>query len=272
MYAEIVRMYPLVQIGPLRLSSGGLLLLASIFVGGFFIVRVAQSRGGAQLAQQADHCFYPVLIGAALGARLWYGLFNLDLYSRNPGMFFALRVGDFAWPGALLGGLLTGYLWCWRNGFDGLNLADSAALTLPAVQMIASVGLLLSGEAFGVPTSLPWAVPLFGAMRHPTQIYLALAALSTLIAVWLLSRQPLARGALFMSYLGLQGLTSLLIEALRADSLVFPAGMRAAQVFGLALLLYTLRWAQQHSGLAGLMPAEASEPASWRPFAVWHVS
>jgi phosphatidylglycerol---prolipoprotein diacylglyceryl transferase len=254
-------MYPLVQIGPLRLSSGGLLLLVSIIVGGWFIGRVAQARGGAQLAQQVDQCFYPVLIGTGIGARLWYGLFNLDLYSRNPGMFIALRVSDFAWPGALLGGLLAGYVWCRRNGFDELRLADSAALTLPAVQMIASVGLLLSGEAFGVSTSLPWAVPLFGAMRHPTQIYFALAALSSLIVLWLVSRRPLPVGALGMSYLSLQGLTSLLVEALRADSLVLPGGIRAAQVFGLVLLLYTLTWARRHSGLAGRVPAETSEPA-----------
>ena len=44
------------------------------------------------------------------------------------------------------------------------------------------LGLLLSGEAFGAPTSLPWGVPLFGAVRHPTQIYLALAALESLLA------------------------------------------------------------------------------------------
>jgi phosphatidylglycerol:prolipoprotein diacylglycerol transferase len=254
-------MYPLVEIGPLRLSSGGLLLLVSIILGGWLIVRVAHARGGARLAQQADQCFYPVLIGAAIGARLWYGLFNLDLYSRNPGMFIALRVGDFAWPGALLGGLLVSYVWCRRHGFDQPKLADSAALTLPIVQMIASVGLLLSGEAFGVPTSLPWAVPLFGAMRHPTQIYFGLAALSSYIAVWLLARRSLPVGALFMCYLGMQGLTLLLVEALRADSLVFPAGIRAAQVFGLALLLYTLNWARQQSGLAGLMPAETAVPA-----------
>lgn len=250
-------MYPLVHIGPLRLSSGGLLLLTSIIVGGFLIARVAQSRGGAQLARQVDQCFYPVLIGAVIGARLCYALLNLDLYSRNPGMLIALRVGDFAWPGALLGGLLAGSVWCRRNRFDRLKLADSASLILPAVQMIAGVGLLLSGEAFGLPTSLPWAVPLFGAMRHPTQIYFVLAALGSLIALWLLGRRPLPVGALFMFYLGLQGLTSLLIEALRADSLVFPGGIRAEQVFGLALLLYPLIWARRQSRL---MLEKTSEP------------
>jgi phosphatidylglycerol---prolipoprotein diacylglyceryl transferase len=252
-------MYPLVQIGPFRLSSGGLLLLLSIILAGWLMARIAQARGGAQLARQADHCFYPVLIGALIGARLWYGLFNLDLYGRNPGLFLALRVSDFAWPGALLGGMLAGAVWCRRKGFDALRLADSAALTLPVVQAIASVGLLLSGEAFGVPTSLPWGVPLFGAVRHPTQIYFALAALISLIVLWRLSQRPLPVGALWVSYLGLQGLTSLLIEALRADSLVLPGGIRSAQVFGLALLLYALSWAQRYGGAAQPVRAETSE-------------
>jgi len=252
-------MYPLVQIGSLRLSSGGLLLLLSIILGGWLLAGVAQARGGVQLARQGDSCFYPVLIGALIGARLWYGLFNLDLYGRNPGLFLALRVSEFAWPGALLGGLLAGSVWCRRNGFDSLELADSAALTLPVVQAIASVGLLLSGEAFGMPMTLPWGVVLFGAVRHPTQIYFALAALGSLLLLWRLSQRPLPVGVLWVSYLGLQGLSSLLIEALRADSLVLPGGIRAAQLFGLALLLYALSWMQRHSGTAQPPPAETSE-------------
>src|SRR4051794_788201 len=108
-------MYPLVQIGPFRLSSSGLVLLVSILLGNWLLSRVARERGGTALAQQADNCFYPILIGALIGARLWYGLFNLDLYGRTPALFVALRVSDFAWPGALLGGGLASYLWCrWK--------------------------------------------------------------------------------------------------------------------------------------------------------------
>jgi len=254
-------MYPLIQIGPFRLSSGGLVLLISLILGGMLFSRVARRRGGEQLVRQADNCFYPVLIGAVNGARLWYGLFNLDLYGRNPSLFIALRVGDFAWPGALLGGLLAGYLWCRWNQFDELKLADSAALVLPVTQALASVGLLLSGEAFGVPTNLPWGVPLFGATRHPTQIYLVLAALISLGLLLWLARRPLPIGTLFVAYLGLQGLTLLLIEALRADSLLLPGGIRAAQVFGLALLLYALYWGRQHAPKAGtLAPTTGAAP------------
>ena len=239
-------MYPLVQIGPFRLSSGGLLLLISLIIGSSLVSRMARAWDGEKLARQADNCFYPVLIGAVIGARLWYGLFNLDLYGRNLGLFVALRVSDFAWPGALLGGMLAGYMWCHWNQFDELKLADSAVLALPVVQALASIGLLLSGEAFGMPTSLPWGVALFGTTRHPTQIYFALAAVLVLILLRRLARQAPPIGALAIAYLGLNGLALLLLEALRADSLVLPGGVRVNQVFGLALLLYALYWMRGH--------------------------
>lgn len=50
-------------------------------------------------------------------------------------------------------------------------------------------------------------IALFGATRHPTQIYLAL-----------------------------QGLTLLPVETLRADSVLLPYGVRFTQVVGLLLI------------------------------------
>lgn len=235
-------MYPLLQLGPFRLSTGGLLLLIAVIIGRWRLDRVARARGGAALAVEAERCLYPTLVGAIVAGRLWYGLFNWDLYSRTPSLFLALRVGDLAFPGALLGGIVGAYLWCQLRGVQKVALADSAALTLPLAQAIGSIGLLFSGEAFGISTLLPWGIALFGTTRHPTQIYYALAALLSLGALlWLARRHPLP-GDVAASYLGLQGLTLLVVEALRADSLELPHGIRAGQVVGLALLLGALQW------------------------------
>ncbi|HEU5103785.1 MAG TPA: prolipoprotein diacylglyceryl transferase family protein [Roseiflexaceae bacterium] len=251
-------MYPLIELGPLRLSSGGLLLLISILLAHWLLVRMARERGNATLAEQAERCFFVALLGAAIGARLWYGVFNWSLYSQTPSLFVALRVGEFAWPGALLGGALAGAVWCQRQGIHRLELADCAALALPPAQALASVGLLLSGEAFGIPTGLPWGISLFGVTRHPTQLYFALAALLSLgILRQLASREPL-RGTLTAVYLGLQGLILLLVEALRADALLLPAGVRAGQVLGLALVLIALLWIRYQGLTVSLTTARTS--------------
>jgi len=112
---------------------------------------------------------------------------------------------------------------------------------------LARIGLLLSGEAFGLPTGLRWGIPLFGAMRHPTQLYFALAALLSFGVLRLVARRRPLRGTLMVTYLCLQGMTLHLAEALRADSLLLPAGVRAGQVFGLTLVLLALLWMRWHT-------------------------
>ncbi len=110
-------MYPLLRIGPLNLSSGGLLLLLGIYVGSTLAERAARRRGGAALADQLAWLTLPALAGAAVGGRLWYGLLSWELYGASPQLFIAPRIADLAWPGALLGGLLAGWLCCRWRGF-----------------------------------------------------------------------------------------------------------------------------------------------------------
>lgn len=240
-------MYPLISLGPLNLSSGGLALLAALLLFGWQFERHARRMGGQALAEQASGLVFPMMAGATIGGRLWYGLTNWDLYGGDPLLFLALRVGDLAWAGALLGGLSAAWAVCrWRNA-DSLPLADAAAIALPPAVAVTSVGLLLSGEAFGAPSNLPWAVPLFGALRHPTQLYYALAALASWMVLAALQRRGVRDGGLLRAWLGLQGLTMLLVEALRADSATLPGGVRLSQLVGLGLLLAALTWARAMS-------------------------
>lgn len=238
-------MYPLLQLGPLSLSTGGLLLLAAALLFSELLGRTARARGGAALAQQAEACLPAALVGAALGGRLWYGLFAWELYGRDPWLFLALRIAELAWPGALLGALLASWLWCRWRGFDIPALADAAALSLPPAQALAAMGLLLSGEAFGAPAELPWAVELFGAARHPTQLYYAAAALLSWAALRFFAGGRAGPGALAAAALGLGGIAMLVVEPLRADAALITGGLRAGQLFGLALLLGAMIWARR---------------------------
>lgn len=235
-------MYPLFELGPLRLSSGGLLLVAAAYLWGWLFERTARRRGGEALGAHAAAVTVPSLIAAALGGRLWYGLLSLELYGATPGLFLAPRLAELAWPGALLGGAAAGWFWARQRGAPVAALADAAALALPPALALAALGMLLSGEAFGTPTSLPWAVPLFGALRHPTQLYYAMTALLAWLWLQRAASAPLPAGAHAARLLVANGLTMLLIEALRADALTLAGGLRATQIFGLAILLGGLWW------------------------------
>ncbi len=237
-------MYPIIELGPLNLGSGALLLVIAVFVGHARFERAARQRGGEPLEHRAGRCAPFALAGAAIGARLWYGLFNWDMYSQSPGLFLALRLGDLAWPGALIGGALAGYAYLRLRRMEdaAVPLADAASLALPVAQAIASLGLLLSGEALGAPADLPWAVPLFGVLRHPVALYYLLAALATWGALTWVARRSPQPGTLAAVYLMVQGSALLLLESLRVDSLVAAGGVRMAQVAGLAMIVIALWW------------------------------
>ena len=144
-------MYPLIQIGPFPLNTAGLVLLGALLVGSWSLGLIARCRNSG-LVKNVDTAFLFAMVASDVGGRFWYGLSNLDVYGSAPALFLALRLGDIAWPGVLLGGI--GGLWIyahlWRIWFD--ELLDLVVLILPLVQVIVLLGLLFSGESFGVTT------------------------------------------------------------------------------------------------------------------------
>ncbi len=94
---------------------------------------------------------------------------------------------------------------------------------------------LASGAAFGSETRVPWAIQLWGAMRHPTQIYEILAALVILGIVWFGGTSGIA-GRKFMLFVALSAASRLIIEAFRGDSTLIFGGFRMAQILALVVL------------------------------------
>jgi phosphatidylglycerol---prolipoprotein diacylglyceryl transferase len=105
---------------------------------------------------------------------------------------------------ALLGGVIFGWL--------GVELAkrqmgirrstgDMFALALPAGEAIGRIGCHFNGCCYGAACDLPWAIDQHGALRHPSQLYSAVAA-AALFGVLLGVRKRLTHeGDLFKLYL-----------------------------------------------------------------------
>lgn len=270
-------MLPILQLGPLTLRTPGLALLAGLWFG----LEVA-SREGVCRGISEDHVFnfgFATIIAGVLGARLGFVALNLGLYLgitpwlRAVQSVFALAPGtENIWIGLVAFVIMA--VWLIRRwNLVPLALADAFS---PAVAVFTiGIGLanLLSGDYYGIETTLPWGIPLWGSQRQPTQIYFMLLGILILATLWRLGGlrcivgkpskkkgQPLADNrhvpgfyaqiAVMVLSLGL-----LLIEPLRADSPVLGNGLRVWEIVGLTGVVVGL------AIFAWRAPPRAREPA-----------
>jgi prolipoprotein diacylglyceryltransferase len=114
---------------------------------------------------------------------------------------------------------------------------------------------LASGDSYGSPATLPWSIELWGAARHPTQVYQLLAV----IAIgWIVLRGDRGfDGRRFGLFSALYAVSRLIIEAFRGDSAVIN-GVRTAQVWSLIALVAAVWWLRQRALAASTAAAFSS--------------
>jgi phosphatidylglycerol:prolipoprotein diacylglycerol transferase len=249
---------PLVfQLGPFALRWYGLLIAVAVLAGLSLATRLGRTRG-IEAVVIAD--LLPLLVlGAVVGARLYYVVLEWRQYAANPLDALAIWRGGIAIHGALIGGVLTTVLFCrWRRQ-PFWNLLDVLVPSVALGQAIGRWGNFFNSEAFGLPTNLPWKLEIPAASRppefldelyfHPTFLYESLWNLGVCGLLLLLVRQSdrgrlqLPSGALSCVYLMAYSSGRVWIEALRIDPLCLFAeppfcegGLRMAQLVSLLLI------------------------------------
>ena len=228
----------LFQIGPFPVSSFGVCLLVA-FVAGILLLRGRTARWGWDGGEVLDLSLYSI-IGGVVGARIGYVLVNLrDFASDWARVLTIWRDAGLTFYGALAGGALVAWLYSRRRGWSLGWLADAAAPGLALGYAIAMIGTLLYGLNYGRAASVPWAVVLFGEPRHPTQLYLMLAALIILAIVQPAAGRAHAPGRVFWAFLGLYGIARTVIEAFM-DSPRVVGPLTLAQALSIVVVVVSL--------------------------------
>jgi phosphatidylglycerol:prolipoprotein diacylglycerol transferase len=125
-------------------------------------------------------------------------------------------------------------------------VADVAALSMLAGQMIGRVGCIVNGCAYGIPTSLPWGfiyvkpgamIPaeLMGMPTHPYPVYEMLWNGALLIGLWLWRKRAKPDGVIFATYVGLYALGRFVLTFVRNEREVL-LGLQQAQVIALGAM------------------------------------
>jgi prolipoprotein diacylglyceryl transferase len=199
----------LLEIGGFSVSSFGLFLLLAFAVGIYNLTRGAR-REGLDPNQALDAGLYAI-IGGILGARAAHVTANFGQYAAEPARILQIwQDGGLVFYGALAGGLAVSVLAAKQWG--AARFADLAAPALALGYAVAMIGALLAGLFNGRPIDLPWAVEIDGVLRHPTQIYLLLAAVGTYRVLSAVRQAGPRPGHLFLTFLFLHGFSRFVVE------------------------------------------------------------
>ncbi len=163
------------KLGALEVRWYGLMYVIGFMLGGYILRRLCR-QGFLKFPEvRVDSLITHMLIGMFLGARLVYVfVYNWEYYSQNFFELFSVWKGGLSFHGALIGIMVSIYVFARKNGVHFLQVTDAVAIAGTPGLFFGRVGNFINGELWGSPSEVPWAVifPSGGPYpRHPSQLY-----------------------------------------------------------------------------------------------------
>jgi phosphatidylglycerol:prolipoprotein diacylglycerol transferase len=222
---------PVVRLGPVAIQAPALVILVGFWLSLELAGQEARRRG-----LNRNAVLNAGLLGVAVGivaARAGYVIQSWPAYRDNLlGVLSPTAQALSLWPGLLVGLVAAGGYLAYRQVLER-PLLDALAPGLAALLVSVALANSLAGTAYGVESSVPWAMELWGVPRQPVQLFEAVAALLSLGLLLALRGKEPAPGLGFLLFVALYGATRVALEPLRAQSAVLAGGWRTAQVAGL---------------------------------------
>lgn len=257
---------PGTPLGDIQIRYYGIIIVAAMLVAAFIAARLARRS-----KLDPDHVWggltWAIIPGLVM-ARLWYVLFppvsltagcgstapnavcmDVGWFLQNIGNLtngpLAIWSGGLSIFGAVIGGLIGVYIYARRNNLNFGVWLDIAAVALPMAQAIGRVANFVNQELYGLPTDLPWGIPIDAANRvglyenkilypvtgpnttlfHPLFLYEALwsvLAFFVLLNIYQRYRHKLLAGDVFLIYVAQYAFVRYLLEFLRIEVAYLP--------------------------------------------------
>jgi len=184
---------------------------------------------------------------AIVGARLYYVVFQWEIYKNNPVDIFKIWQGGLAIYGAVIGGVIAAAIFSrWRK-IKFWDLADIAAPSLILGQAIGRWGNFFNQEAYGRLVTdpawqwFPFAVYIEARQEWHMATFFYESMWNLLVFIFLMSYRKRRKrsGDIFLLYLLLYSCGRVVIEGFRTDSL-YLGPFRVSQLLAGLLIAFSI--------------------------------
>ncbi len=237
------------NIGSMPVYYYGIIMAISLFCG-VLLTNFITKKYYPELNPDIIYDISPhIIIGAIIGARLYYCLLGYDYFSQNLIEILEIRHGGLSIHGAIFGGLLGGIIYAKKHKLPILKLCDIFSYGLILGQAIGRWGNFFNSEAFGKPTEffIKIYIPIYKRpieymqynFFHPTFLYESILDIVILIILFFIIRKTSKNkdGIIFFSYLILYSAIRIVIENIRIDSVLNIHNVPIAQIMSLLIII-----------------------------------
>lgn len=217
-------MHPiLIELGGFSIKTYGFLIALGFGIGLFLASREAR-RVGLNVQAIGDLAFY-ILLGAIIGARLYFILTNLDYFTQHPLDMFKIWEGGLTFFGGFIAAVILCVWMIRKHCLPVWKTLDVFAPSLAIGVFFGRLGCFAAGCCYGKECDLPWAVTFThpmtlaraGVHLHPTQLYSALGAIITFILLYSLRKHKTFEGQLALLWVLCYSCERLITEQFRGD-------------------------------------------------------
>ena len=211
-----------------------ILLVLAIWLGATLAEKRSERYGISK--DDLSTLVYYGFIGFIIGGRVSFALQNISAFIQSPLSIFSVNPDLFDTFGGMAVFIIIALVLGQRRNLSFWSTLDALTPLFAILAIGLSLSHLAAGTAFGIPTTQPWGIDLWNAVRHPTQIYTTIASLLIFGLLWF-QKQNLRAGFLFLTFASLTAGTQIFLGIFRANSILMFNGIKQEQFISLVLLI-----------------------------------
>lgn len=226
----------LLTIGPFTIYGYGLMIAIGIVAGCLTAEYRARKQGldSEQIFPMILWC----LVGGFLCAKLLFWITEWKSIAQDPGFMMETLSSGFVVFGGIIGGILTGFLYCRIKGLIFFKYADVILPSVALAQGFGRIGCFLAGCCYGKETESFFSVIFQNseyAPNHvaliPTQLYSGGLDFLHFLLLLLIARNKKEDGQVTACYLIFYSIGRFVIEFFRGDIIRGSVGILSTSQF-----------------------------------------